>query len=132
MNKLIKDFDTFLGEGINTLVPATYQGREGTHIKVEEGGLNDDSWMRPNSDYSNRKWLVSNYEMYQDIKQSMTRFQIGQEVRCVNPQHESNGLVGTIVSFEDTTIRWEVKNSENGVGTSSKQYRCYPIDLDLV
>ena len=92
----------------------------------------DDSWMRPNGNSANRNWLIPNYNEFQDLKQSMTRFQIGQSVKCVNANHESCGLSGKIIAFEDATIRWEVSNSETGVGQTSQQYRCLPSDLDHI
>ena len=102
------------------------------HLKMHERGHHDNSWMKPSGDYSQRNWLVPNYEIYQNERQSMTRFQIGQAVRCVNKMHESFGKVGKIIAFEDNTIRWELAGSATGIGQSSVQYRCPAQDLDLV
>jgi len=153
MNKFVKDYDVFLTEGFTSPIGSTYntpgmgnvtasgsqtsfsddsadQDKSRKHIDPAFEG--DDSWMRPNGNYGDRNWLIPNYNEYQDIKQSMTRFQIGQDVKCVNANHESCGLTGKIIAFEDATIRWEVKNSETGVGQTSQQYRCLPADLDHV
>jgi len=156
MNKYIFDYDNFLAEGFNapsasvlntggmgnvtasgtttsftdTVSESGDQDKSGKHIDPKR--FPGDSWMRANGDLSNRAGLVHNYIEFQNIKQSMTRFQIGDTVKCVDAQHESNGLIGKIVAFEDATIRWEVLNSETGVGQTSKQYRCYPIHLEAV
>ena len=39
-------------------------------------------------------------------------------------------MVGKIVAFEDNTIRWEVIDSETGVGQGAKQYRCHASELE--
>ena len=152
----VLDFDGFLNEGFYNPSASIYntpgignviatnttdvvtedeessdQDDKGKHLKVHEATSEDKSWMKPNGDYSNRQWLVKNYEMYQNEKQSMTRFQIGYPVRCVNNEHESFGMVGKIIAFEDNTIRWEVQHSETGVGITSKQYRCQAQDLEI-
>jgi hypothetical protein len=158
MKKTILDYDAFVNEAfaapaasvLNTpgmgnvtaagtkVVAAFYMPDSGDkdtrakHLKMHERGHHDDSWMRPSGDYSNRNWLVPNYEIFQDQRQSMTRFQIGQAVRCVNTMHESFGKVGKIIAFEDNTIRWELASSETGIGQGSRQYRCHAADLDLV
>jgi len=100
-------------------------------LKMHERGQQDDSWMRPSGDYSNRNWLVPNFEIFQNQRQSNARFQIGQFVRCVNPMKESYGMIGKIIAFEDNTIRWEVAGSTTGVGQTSKQYRCHAQDLEM-
>lgn len=157
-SNIILDFDAFLSEGFYNPSASTYntpgignvsttnitdvvmeeevddspdQDGKGKHLKVHEASSEDNSWMKPNGDYSNRQWLVKNYEMYQNEKQSMTRFQIGYPVRCINNEHESCGMVGKIIAFEDNTIRWEVQHSETGVGITSKQYRCQAQDLEI-
>ena len=107
------------------------QDGKGRHLKMHERGHHDDSWMRPSGDYSNRNWLVPNYEIFQDQRQSIARFQIGQMVKCVNPMKESYGMVGKIIAFEDNTIRWEALGSATGIGQGSKQYRCHAQDLEL-
>ena len=160
MKKTILDYDTFLTEGYTpSLVSADLfntpgmgnvasttttdakgtlhvesgdQDKSARHLKMHEREHHDDSWMRPSGDYSNRNWLVPNYEIFQDQRQSMTRFQIGQAVRCVNNMHESFGKVGKIIAFEDNTIRWELASSETGIGQGSRQYRCHAADLDLI
>jgi hypothetical protein len=108
------------------------QDGTGKHLKMHERGHHDDSWMRPSGDYKNRNWLVPNYEMYQNQRQSNARFQIGQEIRCVSPGKDCYGMSGKIVAFEDNTIRWECKNSETGVGQTAKQYRSLAEELEPV
>jgi hypothetical protein len=155
MNNFIKDYDTFVSEGFTSPMGSTYntpgmgnvtasgtktsfsdvadsadQDKSRKHLDPAFEG--DDSWMRPNGNSANRNWLIPNYNEFQDLKQSMTRFQIGQSVKCVNANHESCGLSGKIIAFEDATIRWEVSNSETGVGQTSQQYRCLPSDLDHI
>ena len=150
----VLDFDAFLSEGFNSPSASTYNtpgignvtanftdsvfsdaesaDQDKSRKHVDPTFEADYSWMKPNGDYSNRQWLVKNYEMYKNEKQSMTRFQIGYPVRCVNNEHESFGKVGKIVAFEDNTIRWEVQHSETGVGITAKQYRCQAQDLEIV
>lgn len=156
MKNIIKDYDTFLTEGFNAPSASTLNTNGMGNVSasgatnsfsdtVAESGDQDksrmhinpkhevgDSWMRPNGDSSNRSGLVHNFTDYQDIKQSMTRFQIGENVRCVHPGAESNGLTGRIVAFEDAMIRWEANNSETGIGQTSKQYRCLPAHLESI
>jgi hypothetical protein len=155
-SNIVLDFDAFLTEGFYSPSASTYntpgignvtanftdsifvsedeesvdQDKSRKHIEPTFEG--DDSWMKPNGDYSNRQWLVKNYEMYKNEKQSMTRFQIGYPVRCVNNEHECFGMTGKIIAFEDNTIRWEVQHSETGVGITAKQYRCQAQDLEIV
>lgn len=156
---MILDYDTFVNEGytpssvsadvfntpgMGNVTSAPYSGKgtmhldsgdqddQAKHLKMHERGHHDNSWMKPSGDYSHRNWLVPNYEIYQNERQSMTRFQIGQAVRCVNKMHESFGKVGKIIAFEDNTIRWELAGSATGIGQSSVQYRCPAQDLDLV
>ena len=117
---------SFLGNG------TAEQDDRPHHLKMHERGHHDDSWMRPSSNYANRNWLVPNYEMFMDQRQSHARFQIGQTVRCVDPMSESNGLIGKIIAFEDNTIRWEVVSSTTGVGQTAKQYRCHAVNLEPV
>jgi hypothetical protein len=100
------------------------------HLKMHERGHHDDSWMRPSGDYSNRNWLVPNYELFQNERQSNARFQIGQTVRCTNPKSSSCGMTGKIVAFEGDTIRWEVNDSSTKVGLSAVQYRCHASELE--
>lgn len=151
MKKNILNYDTFLNEGytpstvsadvFNTpgMGNVTVGGTKavamfylGDKDKIHERGQKDDSWMRPSGDYTNRNWLVPNYENYQNQRQSMARFQIGQAVRCVNTLHEANGKIGKIIAFEDNTVRWELASSETGIGQGSRQYRCQAQDLELV
>jgi hypothetical protein len=150
MKKKVFDYDEFLNEshpatawsaslfntpGIgNVIVPnkdveATRNLKGGTYM--HERGHHDDSWMRASGDYTNRNWLVPNYEIFMDERQSLTRFQIGEAVRCVNPNmRDCYGKMGKIVAFEDQTIRWEEFGSETHVGLTARQYRCKPQDLD--
>jgi hypothetical protein len=159
MKKTILDYDAFVNEAfaaptasvLNTpgmgnvtaagtkVVAAFYMSDSGDkdtrakHLKMHERGHYDDSWMKPSGDYSNRNWLVPNYEIYQRQAQSNARFQIGQQVKCVNPMKESYGMVGKIIAFEDNTIRWEATNTRTGVGAGSPlQYRCHAADLEVV
>lgn len=107
------------------------QDGKGRHLKMHERGHHDDSWMRPSGDYSNRNWLVPNFEIFQNQMQSNARFQVGQMVKCINPMKESYGMVGKIIAFEDNTIRWEAMGSTTGVGQGAKQYRCHAQDLEI-
>lgn len=154
MNNIIKDYDTFLAEGFTAPFASTYNtegmgnvsssGAKTSFSDVSESGDQDksgghivprhmvgDSWMRPNGNLSNRAGLVHNFADYQNIKQSMTRFQIGQSVKCTHEGAESYGLTGKIIAFEDATIRWEADHSETGIGQTSRQYRCLPDHLEL-
>ena len=71
-------------------------------------------------------------EKYRDISQSMVRFRPGQAVRCINPDMPFYGKVGTVIAFEDATIRWKVAGSETGVGQTAEEYRCQPQDLETI
>jgi len=71
-------------------------------------------------------------EKYRDISQSMFRFRPGQAVKCINPNMPGYGKVGTIITFEDATIRWKVAGSETGVGQTAEEYRCQPQDLEPI
>jgi len=158
MNKTIKTYDEFLAEGQDLGAtthntpgmgniasgsldqPTSFidevatpdQDMTAKHLKMHERGHHDDSWMRPSGDYSNRNWLVPNYEIFQNERQSNARFQIGQQVRCVSNGKSTYGMIGKIVAFEDNTVRWEVTGSENGVGQNAQQYRCHASELELV
>jgi hypothetical protein len=159
MEKKVFDYDEFLNEssptapgydgsffntpGLGNVVPgtvgdiATYSDGDENAIKkmpgtnMHERGHNDYSWMKPSGDYTNRNWLVPNYELFMDERQSLARFQIGEAVRCVNPNmRDCYGKMGKIVAFEDQIIRWEEFGSETHVGLTARQYRCKPQDLD--
>jgi hypothetical protein len=150
--KLVFDYDTFVNEGFanptasvfNTpgmgnasvgstiVVDSADQDKVAKHLKIHERSNRSDAWMRPNGDYSNRNWLVPNYETYQNQKQSNARFSIGETVRCIDPMKDSHGMIGKIVAFEDNTIRWEVSNSATGVGQTAKQFRCHAAQLEAV
>jgi hypothetical protein len=108
------------------------QDKEAKHLKMHERGHHDDSWMRPSGNYKHRNWLVPNYEIFQNERQSMARFQIGQTIRCINPMEKTFGMMGKIVAFEDNTVRWEVLGSETGIGQTAKQYRCHAASLQDV
>jgi hypothetical protein len=152
--KHIQDYDSFINEGFAapaasvlntpgmgnvtannnttevTVQDSADQDLAGKHLRMhEEGTPSGLERFRPNGDYSNRQWLVHNYEMYMNVGQSNTKFQIGEAVRCINPMKESYGKVGKIVAFEDNTIRWELAESEVGVGQTAKQYRCHASNL---
>ncbi len=114
--------------GINH-VESGDQDKTARHLKMHERTHKGDSWMRPSGDYSNRNWLVPNYEIFQNQRQSNARFQIGEAVRCINPEAASYGMSGKIVAFEDNTIRWEATNSKTGVGQTARQYRCHAATL---
>ena len=158
MNKTVKSYDEFLAEG-QDLGASTYntpgmgniasgsldqntsfidevatpdQDTTAKHLKMHERGHHDDSWMRPSGDYSNRNWLVPNYEIFQNERQSNARFQIGQQIRCVGKDKPTYGMIGKIVAFEGNTIRWEVTGSGNGVGQNAQQYRCHASELEAV
>ena len=108
------------------------QDKSGKRLKMHERSHHDYSWMRPNGNYKNRNWLVPNYELFQNEKQSNAQFQIGQTVRCIDPMQESFGMTGKIVAFEDNTIRWEASSTKTGVGQTAKQYRCHAAQLQHV
>jgi hypothetical protein len=93
-----------------------------TDLVIEDDGT--DGWMRPSGDYSKRNWLLPNFVQYMNLHQSNARFQIGDSVVCVDPNMGCYGKKGRIVAFEDNTIRFEIHNSETGVGQTAQQYRC--------
>jgi hypothetical protein len=78
---------------------------------------------------TDRSGLMGNFAAEQNPMQSMARFQIGEMVQCCNPEMECCGMIGKIIAFEDNTIRWEVSETETGIGQTSKQYRCHAEDL---
>lgn len=80
----------------------------------------------------NRIGLAGNYKEYQNTSQSMTKFSIGDKVKCVSDTNECFGRTGKIIAFEDATVRWELDDSETGIGQSSTQYRCLPEELESV
>jgi len=143
--KHIQDYDSFVNESFAAPAASTLNtpgmgnvtatdiitiDTVAAAISVDEAGPTKElDRFRPNGDYSNRQWLVKNYEMYTNVSQSNTRFQIGESVRCIDPMKESYGKVGKIVAFEDNTIRWELVGSTVGVGQTSKQYRCHASKL---
>jgi len=102
------------------------------HLRMHETAHRSDAWMRPRGDYSHRNWILPNLQAYMNERQSNARFQIGQEIRCIDPMKECYGMTGKIVAFEDNTIRWEATNSATGVGQGAKQYRCHAAQLELV
>ena len=77
-----------------------------------------------------RSGLVGNYAEYQNTNQSMAKFSIGDKVKCVNGANECFGRLGKIVAFEDAYVRWEVENSETGIGQTAVQYRCLAEELE--
>ena len=155
--KKVATYTEFLAEGFNNPLASTYntpgmgnvgpgmtevavdedddsgdQDRSGKHLKIHEFAQRSDDWMRPRGDYSHRNWILPNLQSYMDERQSNARFQIGQEIRCIDPMKECYGMLGKIVAFEDNTIRWEAHNSATGVGQGAKQYRCLAAQLELV
>jgi hypothetical protein len=58
--------------------------------------------------------------------QSMTRFQIGDRVVCIDDTLPCCHMRGKIIAFEDATIRWEADATQTGIGQTSQQYRCLP------
>jgi len=158
MKKLILDYDSFVNEGYapNSIAAVVFNtpgmgnvssssintsfddddedsgdgDGKAKHLKIREHGQFNNSWMGPSGDYSHRNWLVSNYEIFQNEKQSNARFQIGQFVKCINPMKESYGMVGKIIAFEDNTVRWEAILTKNGIGQNALQYRCHAQDLE--
>jgi hypothetical protein len=62
----------------------------------------------------------------------MAKFSIGSQVKCVNDANECFGRTGTIVAFEDAYVRWEVENTETGIGQTAVQYRCLAEELEVV
>jgi len=88
-----------------------------------------DAYSKLEINESDRSGLMGNYQQHQDPSQSMTNFSIGDMVHCINPDLECGGMCGKIISFEDTSIRWEVIDTETGIGQTAVQYRCLPQDL---
>lgn len=155
MSNHIHDYDSFIKEssadsaslfntgGMGNVTAAvekgTFHGGESAdqdktaqHLRMHERAHRGDDWMRPSGDYKNRNWLVPNYEIYQNERQSMARFQIGDRVRCIDPAMETYGCTGKIVAFEDRFIRWELDRTKTGVGQTAKQYHCLPQHLELL
>lgn len=79
-----------------------------------------------------RSGLVGNYADYQNPSQSMAKFSIGDKVKCVNNSNECFGRTGKIVAFEDAYVRWEVQDSETGIGQTAIQYRCLAEELEVI
>jgi len=79
-----------------------------------------------------RSGLAGNYSDYQNVNQSMAKFSIGDKVKCVNGANECFGRTGTIIAFEDAYVRWELDNSETGIGQNATQYRCLAEELETV
>jgi len=156
MSNHVKDYDKFINEAADSAstfntpgmgnvsvggVKGTFQDTDvdtgdqdktAHHLKMHERAHRGSDWMRPSGDYKNRNWLVPNYEIYMDERQSMARFQIGDEVRCIDPMVETYGQVGRVISFEDRAIRWELRGSKTGIGQGAKQYRCLPQHLEPI
>jgi hypothetical protein len=93
--KKIKNFDEFINEGV---MP---------------------DWAKPNGNYQNRGWLQPNYSKFQDVRQSMTRFTVGDKVVEVE-----SGLTGTITSMGDglNTITWKCGSGD--------RHDSYPQELN--
>lgn len=91
-------------------------------------------WAKPNAQVGSigHAAVSNSYAAYEDDSQSMTNFSIGDKVRCIDPQAASYGKVGSIVAFEDVTVRWRVDGTETGVGIDALEYRCHPQNLQKI
>lgn len=109
------------------------------HIKLFEefenmsnGVLPD--WAKPQATIGSigHNVIHNSYDDYLEDSQSMANFCIGDKVRCVDPHSGSYGQVGSIVAFEDVTIRWKIENSDMRIGTDAIEYRCHPQHLQKI
>ena len=101
---IVKKYEDFIGEswGISTIynTPGLGNIAGAATISVDEAGPTKElDRFRPNGDYTNRKWLVKNYERYTDVSQSNTRFQIGDTVACIDKSKDTYGMIGKIIAF---------------------------------
>jgi hypothetical protein len=99
---------------------------------INEGIL--PQWAKPNAPVGaiGHAAVANSYATYEDRTQSMTNFTIGDKVRCIDPQAASYGKIGSIVAFEDVTVRWKVENTDTTVGIDALEYRCHPQNLQKV
>jgi hypothetical protein len=76
--------------------------------------------------------LENSFGEYTDRSQSATNFSVGDKVRCIDPKAPSYGKIGSIVAFEDVTIRWKVDSTDTTVGIDALEYRCHPQNLQKI
>ena len=100
--------------------------------EINEGIL--PGWARPHAPQGaiGHAALENSFSEYTDRSQSMTNFTIGDKVRCIDPQAPSYGRTGSIVAFEDVTVRWKVDNTDTTVGIDALEYRCHPQNLEKI
>jgi hypothetical protein len=148
----VKKYDEFIAEGWPTATvyntPGMGNVTAGADGNLSTGGASGDqdkalrhidpmnfvdekdhSWMRPHGNYQNRGWMAPNFSEYMNIKQSNTRFSVGDTVACIDKSKETYGMIGKIVAFEDNTIRWEALSTTTGVGQTAEQHRCHAASL---
>lgn len=108
--KLFEEFETEMNEGILPM------------------------WAQPNAPQGaiGHAALENSFGEYTDRSQSMTNFSVGDKVRCIDPKAASYGRIGSIVAFEDATVRWKVDNTDTTVGVDALEYRCHPQNLQKV
>lgn len=131
---IVKKYEDFIAEnwGISTLfnTPGIGNMAAAATISLDEAGPTKElDRFRPNGNYQNRGWIAPNFSDYMDVKQSNTRFQIGDTVACIDKSKDTYGMIGKIIAFEDNTIRWESLASATGIGQNAEQYRCHAAML---
>jgi hypothetical protein len=91
-------------------------------------------WAKPNAPVGaiGHAALENSFGEYTDRAQSMTNFSVGDKVRCIDPKAPSYGKIGSIVAFEDVTVRWKVDETDTNVGIDALEYRCHPQNLQKV
>ena len=101
---------------------------------VEPGMSVLPQWAKPNAPVGaiGHAAVANSYAAYEDRSQSMTNFSIGDKVRCIDPKAPSYGRIGSIVAFEDVTVRWKVDETDQTVGIDALEYRCHPQNLQKV
>jgi hypothetical protein len=78
---------------------------------INEGVLPD--WAQPSASSGNFEFPNVNYQEYRDRKQSMTNFQVGDEVRCEKPNTPCHDKSGKITSMEGSKyITFQTKDGE--------------------
>jgi hypothetical protein len=92
------------------------------------------NWAKPNAPVGaiGHAALENSFGEYTDRSQSMTNFSIGDKVRCIDPKAPSYGRVGSIVAFEDVTVRWKIDETDTTVGIDALEYRCHPQMLQKI
>ena len=99
---------------------------------LEESLMPD--WAKPNAHSGSigHAAVSNSYGDYEDRSQSMTNFSVGDKVRCIDPHAASYGKTGSIVAFEDVTVRWKADNTDTTVGIDALEYRCHPECLQKI